>query len=49
MGLSEELRGDMETYARDLGFREIEWTQVGSVISCHCGPTAFGGVLFKKE
>lgn len=48
MGLSDELRSDMEAYAKDLGFKEVEWTQVGSVISCHCGPTAFGGVLFKK-
>lgn len=48
MGLSDELRSDMEAYARDLGFKEVEWTQVGSVISCHCGPTAFGGVMLKR-
>lgn len=48
MGLSEELRDDMEAYARELGFESISWTQVGGVISCHCGPTAFGAVLTLK-
>ena len=45
VGLSEELRGDMEVYARELGFESVTWTQVGGVISSHCGPTAFGAVL----
>lgn len=48
VGLSEELRGDMEVYARELGFEDIAWTQVGGVISSHCGPTAFGAVLLQK-
>lgn len=48
VGLSEELRGDMEVYARELGFESVTWTQVGGVISSHCGPTAFGAVLTLK-
>ena len=48
VGLSEELRDDMEVYARELGFEDITWTQVGGVISSHCGPTAFGAVLLRK-
>ncbi len=48
MGLSEELRDDMEVYAHDLGFKDVTWTQVGGVISSHCGPTAFGAVLTLK-
>ena len=48
VGLSEELRGDMEAYAHELGFEDITWTQVGGVISSHCGPTAFGAVLTLK-
>lgn len=48
VGLSEELRADMEAYARDLGFEEVTWRQVGGVISSHCGPTAFGAVLTQK-
>lgn len=48
VGLSEELRGEMEAYARELGFGEVTWTQVGGVISSHCGPTAFGAVLTLK-
>ena len=45
VGLSEELRDDMEAYAHELGFEDVTWTQVGGVISSHCGPTAFGAVL----
>ena len=41
VGLSEELRDD-------LGFKDVTWTQVGGVISSHCGPTAFGAVLTLK-
>ena len=48
VGLSEELRDDMEVYAHDLGFKDVTWTQVGGVISSHCGPTAFGAVLTLK-
>ena len=48
VGLSEELRDDMEIYAHDLGFKDVTWTQVGGVISSHCGPTAFGAVLTLK-
>ena len=48
VGLSEELRDDMEVYAHDMGFKDITWTQVGGVISSHCGPTAFGAVLTLK-
>lgn len=38
VGLSEELRGDMEVYARELGFEDITWTQVGGVISSTAAP-----------
>ena len=31
-----------------MGFKDITWTQVGGVISSHCGPTAFGAVLTLK-
>ena len=48
VGLSDELRTEMEAYARELGFKEIAWTKVGGVISSHCGPTAFGAVLIQK-
>ena len=48
VGLSQELRDDMEVYAHDLGFKDVTWTQVGGVISSHCGPTAFGAVLTLK-
>ena len=48
VGLSDELRTEMEAYARELGFKEITWTKVGGVISSHCGPTAFGAVLIQK-
>lgn len=48
VGLSDELRTEMEAYARELGFEEITWTKVGGVISSHCGPTAFGAVLIQK-
>lgn len=48
VGLSDELRSDMEAYARELGFQQITWTKVGGVISSHCGPTAFGAVLTCK-
>ena len=48
VGLSKELRDDMEVYAHDLGFKDVTWTQVGGVISSHCGPTAFGAVLTLK-
>ncbi len=37
VGLSDELRTEMEAYARELGFKEIAWTKVGGVISSHCG------------
>lgn len=49
VGLSQELRDEMEEYARGLGFNDVTWTQVGGVISSHCGPTAFGAVLLRKE
>ena len=29
-------------------FKDVTWTQVGGVISSHCGPTAFGAVLTLK-
>ena len=48
VGLSDELRTEMEAYAHELGFEEITWTKVGGVISSHCGPTAFGAVLIQK-
>lgn len=48
VGLSDELRTEMEAYAHELGFKEIVWTKVGGVISSHCGPTAFGAVLIQK-
>lgn len=48
VGLSDELRAEMEAYAHELGFEEITWTKVGGVISSHCGPTAFGAVLIQK-
>lgn len=48
VGLSDELRTEMEAYAHELGFKEIAWTKVGGVISSHCGPTAFGAVLIQK-
>lgn len=48
VGLSDELRDDMAAYARELGFEDVTWTQVGGVISSHCGPTAFGAILLKR-
>lgn len=48
VGLSDELRDDMAAYARELGFEGVTWTQVGGVISSHCGPTAFGAILLKR-
>ena len=48
LGLSDELRCEMEAYARQLGFQDISWTQVGGVISSHCGPTAFGSVMLQQ-
>lgn len=48
VGLSDELRSDMEAYARELGFQQITWTKVGGVISSHCGPTAFGSVMLQQ-
>lgn len=49
VGLSQELRDEMEAYAREKGFEDVTWTQVGGVISSHCGPTAFGAVILQKE
>ncbi|MFR3275436.1 MAG: DegV family protein [Collinsella phocaeensis] len=48
VGLSDELRDDMAAYAGELGFEDVTWTQVGGVISSHCGPTAFGAILLKQ-
>lgn len=48
VGLSQELRDEMEDYAHKCGFENVTWTQVGGVISSHCGPTAFGGVFLQK-
>lgn len=48
VGLSQELRDEMEAYAHECDFENVTWTQVGGVISSHCGPTAFGGVFLQK-
>lgn len=41
-GLSDEIRGQVEAIAKDMGFREILWVRTGGVVSTHSGPGAFG-------
>lgn len=41
-GLKDSIRENVESIAKDLGFREILWVQTGGVVTTHCGPGGFG-------
>ena len=42
VGLSDEIRAAAEHTAAECGFRQVQWLQVGGVITTHGGPAAFG-------
>lgn len=42
IGLDDAIMSQMETYAKEKGFRDITWIQTGCVITSHGGPGAFG-------
>lgn len=48
-GLSKQIREEVETQAKVLGFREILWVQAGGVVSTHSGPGAFGISGFSEQ
>lgn len=41
-GLEENVKALAEATARELGVRKFTWVKTGCVITCHCGPGAFG-------
>lgn len=41
-GISPELKAELEKEAEKYGYKNIKWVSTGCVISCHCGPGAFG-------
>lgn len=41
-GLKDEIRSEMESLAKSMGFQEILWVQTGGVVSTHSGPGGFG-------
>ena len=40
--MEDSARDALENEARTMGFRKITWLKTGCVITCHCGPGAFG-------
>ncbi len=42
VGLSDEIRADIEAAAKACGFEKLQWIQAGGVITTHGGPAAFG-------
>lgn len=49
IGLSDEVRKNVEQAAYDNGFARVRWIQTGGVITTHGGPGAFGIAGFKKK
>ena len=39
---SDEVKASAEATVRELGFASFTWMKTGCVITCHCGPGAFG-------
>lgn len=48
-GLSEEIKKQAETAARECGVKKITWVKTGGVITTHGGPGAFGVVGKRKQ
>ena len=42
LGLGEEIMNQMEKYAKETGYQDVNWIQTGGVITAHGGPGAFG-------
>lgn len=49
IGLSEEVKGNVEAAAKECGFAEVQWIQAGGVITTHGGPAAFGMAGFSEK
>ena len=48
VGLSQEVKDEVETTAKECGFAECKWIQANGVITTHGGPAAFGLAGFSK-
>ena len=48
-GLSDSIHENVETRAKELGFKEILWVQTGGVVTTHCGPGGFGVCGISEE
>ena len=42
----EHVRGEIKKYA---DFKEIDWTNAGCTVGCHCGPGTLGILFIRKE
>ena len=49
IGLSDEIRADVEAAAKACGFEKLQWIQAGGVITTHAGPAAFGFAGLSKK
>ena len=47
-GLGRQVVEEAENWARELGFKRVEWIKTGCVITTHGGPGAFGIAGFVK-
>ncbi|MFR8976971.1 MAG: DegV family protein [Christensenellales bacterium] len=48
VGLSDEVKHEVEAILHDQGYQNLSWVETGCVIAAHSGPGSFGIVGFAK-
>ena len=48
VGLSDEVKHEVEAILHDQGYQNLSWVETGCVIAAHSGPGSFGIVGFTK-